>query len=161
MAGSEKGGVSYARQDMFEGATWALFPSMGESGSYTDRLTRFVASLGSSAHYMDAATHDDVVALTSHLPHVIAYTLSSQLNGHRSHSLLAAGSWRSATRVAESSPELWAQIATQNAVPLAHTLRTFADEINTIATALETGDTQTIHERFSAGHEAKLREHEE
>ncbi|MBC8139793.1 MAG: prephenate dehydrogenase/arogenate dehydrogenase family protein [Fibrella sp.] len=163
MAGGERGGVQNARADLFEGATWAVVPPINYIGDDIEYVSDFVTALGAKPLVMFDSAHDEAVALTSHLPHVLAYTLSAMRANHsagrQKHLLaLSAGSWKSATRVAESPPELWTQIAVQNAPSLAALLRAFADELVTIATALETGDSATVQERFAAGHAAKLGE---
>lgn len=160
MAGSEKAGAAYSRADLFQDATWAIVTPTNDLGEDVEYVTDFVTALGSKPLYISATAHDEAVALTSHLPHVLAYTLCAMLAGSSSKErerflALSAGSWKSATRVAESSPELWSEIASQNAVPLVAALRTFAAELNTVATALENGDKQTVVERFTAGHAAK------
>jgi prephenate dehydrogenase len=166
MAGSERGGVESARADLFEDATWAVVPPINYIGDDIEDVTNFITALGAKPVTMMAPSHDEAVALTSHLPHVLAYTLTA-MRANRSEKdqkrflALSAGSWKSATRVAESSPELWTQIATQNAAPLAAVLRTFAAELLTIATALETEDMETVRERFAAGHAAKMSEREQ
>ncbi len=159
MAGSEKGGVKNARADLFEAAPWAITPMPQTGKEAQGMVIGFVSALGANLFGLRPVDHDGSVAWTSHLPHVLAYTLNAvRAKNRRIVLALAAGSWKSATRVAESSPELWTEIALQNAAPLATALRAFSDELLAVAAALETGDTQTIRERFAAGHAAKIRE---
>jgi prephenate dehydrogenase len=161
MAGSEKGGAAHSRADLFQDAVWAIVPPINFIGDDVEYVADFVTALGAKPLYLFAPAHDEAVALTSHLPHVLAYTLSAML-GDRSDQdrkrflALAAGSWRSATRVAESSPELWTEIANQNASALAPLLRTFAERLNTVADALESGNTDSVKQHFTDGNAAKL-----
>ena len=154
MAGSERGGVLAARADLFRGATWAITTEPGKDNG----VSAFVQSLGATPHLLTPTAHDETVALTSHLPHVLAYALCNVATARHSTATptLSAGSWRDVTRVAESSPELWAGIAAQNAAPLAQALRRVIAELDTAATALETGDAETVRDRFAAGHAAKV-----
>lgn len=163
MAGSERGGVSGARADLFRGATWAITPTEATDVEAVERVAAFATSLGATPLIISSEVHDKAVALTSHLPHVLAYTLASiaaqQSAQDAPHLLrLAAGSWASATRVAASSSDLWTDIAMQNAVPLAQTLHDFATELTAVAEALSANDRQTVHEHFTAGHVAKHQE---
>lgn len=164
MAGSEKGGAVHSRADMFGNATWVIVPPTNSaSDSAVEYVAGFVSALGAKPLLLSAAAHDEIVALTSHLPHILAYTLCAIL-GDRSSAdrerflALAAGSWRSTTRVAESSPELWSEIVSQNVTAIAPLLRTFASKLNRIASALESGDTDSVKQHFTDGNLAKIEE---
>ena len=166
MAGRETGGVLNARADLFEGATWTITPDAfsrlpaqttvhkTESVHTVDALIR---ALGAVPTFLYANAHDETVALTSHLPHVLAYALCSvALTRHETATPnLSAGSWRDVTRVAASPPDLWAGIATQNAAPLSDAIRGLITELSIVADALDAGDTDAVRERFAAGFAAK------
>ncbi len=116
LAGAEATGVAHARDDLFEGATWYLTPRAQTPGVLYERLARFVAGLGAVPTAIAPDDHDRLMAAVSHLPHVVANLLVAQaaeaLGGE---TLPATGpSFRDATRVAGSNPELWAQIYTAN-----------------------------------------------
>jgi prephenate dehydrogenase len=120
LAGAEATGVEHARADLFEGATWYLTPRTETPGVLYERLARFVAGLGAAPTAILPADHDRLMALVSHLPHVVANLLVAQaaeaLGGE---TLPATGpSFRDATRVAGSNPALWAQIYVSNRVAL-------------------------------------------
>lgn len=120
LAGAESTGVAHARGDLFEGATWYLTPRAETPGVLYERLARFVAGLGAVPTAIAPDDHDRLMAAVSHLPHVVANLLVAQaaeaLGGE---TLPATGpSFRDATRVAGSNPELWAQIYTANRVAL-------------------------------------------
>ena len=116
LAGAESTGVTHARADLFDGATWYLTPREATPGVLYERLARFVAGLGAVPTAIAPADHDRLMAVVSHLPHVVANLLVAQaaeaLGGE---TLPATGpSFRDATRVAGSNPALWAQIYTAN-----------------------------------------------
>ncbi|MBC7809098.1 MAG: prephenate dehydrogenase/arogenate dehydrogenase family protein, partial [Akkermansiaceae bacterium] len=142
MAGSEKGGVQNARADLFDGATWAFTSVQGQTDrGYPSLLLNFVQTLGASAHFLSPTNHDESVALTSHLPHILAYTLGAMAFRHRTRdrqpvTKLAAGSWNSATRVAESSPMLWLDISWHNHEALADEIDECAEKLMWIADRL-------------------------
>jgi prephenate dehydrogenase len=120
LAGAEMTGVAHARADLFEGATWYLTPRDATPGVLYERLARFVAGLGAAPTAIAPDDHDRLMAAVSHLPHVVANLLVAQaaeaLGGE---TLPATGpSFRDATRVAGSNPELWAQIYTANRAAL-------------------------------------------
>jgi len=112
LAGAEATGVQHARADLFDGATWYLTPRDETAGVLYERLARFVAAIGAVPTAIAPADHDRLMAVVSHLPHVVANLLVAQaaqaLGGE---TLPATGpSFRDATRVAGSNPALWAQI---------------------------------------------------
>ncbi len=112
LAGAESTGVAHARADLFDGATWYLTPREATPGVLYERLARFVAGLGAVPTAIAPDDHDRLMAVVSHLPHVVANLLVAQaaeaLGGE---TLPATGpSFRDATRVAGSNPALWAQI---------------------------------------------------
>jgi prephenate dehydrogenase len=116
LAGAELTGVAHARDDLFDGATWYLTPREQTPGVLYERLARFVSGIGAVPTAIAADDHDRLMAAVSHLPHVVANLLVAQaaeaLGGE---TLPATGpSFRDATRVAGSNPELWAQIYTAN-----------------------------------------------
>jgi prephenate dehydrogenase len=120
LAGAEATGVAHARDDLFDGATWYLTPRAQTPGVLYERLARFVAGLGAVPTAIAPGDHDRLMAVVSHLPHVVANVLVAQaaeaLGGE---TLPATGpSFRDATRVAGSNPALWAQIYAANRAAL-------------------------------------------
>jgi prephenate dehydrogenase len=121
LAGAEATGVAHARDDLFDGATWYLTPRPETPGVLYERLARFVAGLGAVPTAIAPGDHDRLMAVVSHLPHVVANLLVAQaaeaLGGE---TLPATGpSFRDATRVAGANPALWAQIYAANRDALA------------------------------------------
>jgi prephenate dehydrogenase len=144
VCGREARGAQHATGDLFEGATWFLTPG-AESDPHRYRdLHALVASLGATPVAIDANAHDRLVALTSHLPHVLANLLANQAGSGRidGHDPLAAvgGSFRDMTRVAGANPRIWVDIFLDNRDALVAALsehRRLADEA---IAALEAGD---------------------
>ncbi|MBV9213179.1 MAG: prephenate dehydrogenase/arogenate dehydrogenase family protein [Actinobacteria bacterium] len=133
IAGSEASGISHARPDLFREATWYLTPTARSSGVLYDRLHSVLVSFGAHPTAIEAEEHDRMVAVTSHLPHVLANVLV--LTAAERAELDRAGprigpSLRDATRVAGANPAIWPDIFASNR-------ETLAGEIAEVIRALE------------------------
>lgn len=161
MAGSERSGVEAANPELFIEAVWAVTPTPATDPAAQARLTALAQAVGARVLTLAPDEHDAAVAVTSHLPHILAYALSSLAaqEAERSPHLydLAAGSFASATRVAASPPDLWRDVALTNRDALAAALRRYRDELDAVLAALDAGDSDTLFAHFQAGHAAKSR----
>lgn len=159
MAGGERSGVEAARSDLFKDATWALTPTKGTNEDALRRVERLVGAVGARPLLLDPNAHDRAVALTSHLPHVLAYALAARAEQQARDTPrlldLAAGSWAGATRVAHSPPVLWQNIALTNRAALADAVRALSADLDEVLTALESADADTLLRLFTRGHDAK------
>jgi prephenate dehydrogenase len=144
VCGSEARGPDHASAELFQGATWFLTP-LPETEAERYRLVHgFVSSLGATPVAVDAEAHDRLVALTSHLPHVLANVLVNQagatnVEGH-DPLLSAGGSLRDMTRVAGANPRIWVDIFLDNAGELSATLAEHRRRIEKLEEALAAGD---------------------
>jgi len=148
LAGAENVGVEHARADLFDGATWYLTPGAGTSGILYERLHRLLRALGAQPAAIDAETHDRILAVVSHLPHVLANVLVSQAartlsaGGER---LPATGpSFRDATRVAGAPSAIWTDIYLSNRDALTAELDATIARLKTVRAALTAGDGAAI-----------------
>lgn len=144
VCGSDAHGAAHASADLFEGATWFLTPGR-ETDSARYRLVHsFVGDLGAVPVAVDPQAHDRLVALTSHLPHVLANLLVNQAGAMRieGHDPLAAagGSLRDMTRVAGSNPTIWVDIFLENSAEILDALGEHRRRLERVADALEAGD---------------------
>ncbi|MEA2143981.1 MAG: prephenate dehydrogenase [Solirubrobacteraceae bacterium] len=142
LAGAEATGVAHARANLFEGATWYLTPRAETPGVLYERLAHFVAGLGAVPTAIAPDDHDRLMAVVSHLPHVVANLLVAQaaeaLGGE---TLPATGpSFRDATRVAGSNPELWAQIYAANRDALGAQIDDLVRRLGEVRGLLDAGD---------------------
>jgi prephenate dehydrogenase len=142
MAGSERGGIAEASATLFDDRPFVLVPGARATRSDLVHARRFVREIGARPIVLDAATHDRCVALVSHLPHLIAFSLmhegrrlARELDDDLPWSL-AAGSWRDATRVAASDPKLWSSIFAMNRDALVPTLERWIRSLEKAAAAL-------------------------
>jgi prephenate dehydrogenase len=144
VCGSEARGPEHASAGLFEGATWFLAP-LAQTEPERYRLVHgFVAELGATPVAVDPGAHDRLVALTSHLPHVLANVLVNQagatrIDGHEPLSS-AGGSLRDMTRVAGANPRIWVDIFLENAGALRAALAEHRRGLEQVEAALESGD---------------------
>jgi prephenate dehydrogenase len=119
LAGAETRGPRAARGDLFEGATWFLTPQSTTAADRYRLIHGFVSALGAVPVAVDPHAHDRLVALTSHVPHVLANLIVNQAGAARiqGHRPLASsgGSLREMTRIAGANPRLWVEIFLDNA----------------------------------------------
>jgi prephenate dehydrogenase len=144
IAGAETAGVEHARADLFEGALWYLTPHERSQGLLYERLHRFVIDLGARPVAVDPDTHDRLVAVFSHLPHVLANMLVSQaaerLEEHGDALRHVGPSFRDATRVAGANTAMWSDIYLSNRRAIIEEIRAFGDELEDVAQRLESGE---------------------
>jgi prephenate dehydrogenase len=129
LAGSHKTGVRSARSDLFHGATCVLVP---QDRSALGPVRRMWETAGARTLELSARAHDEAVALTSHLPHLLAHALvqSAMKRPHQKViKALMAGSFRDTTRVASSDPEQWVQIFQANLKNVRRAARFFEGEL--------------------------------
>jgi prephenate dehydrogenase len=144
MAGGETRGPEGARADLFDGAKWFLTPSTKTATERYRLVHGFVASLGATPVAVDPQAHDRLMALTSHLPHVLANVLVNQagavrVDGHEPLAL-SGGSLRDMVRVAGANPSLWVDIFLENADVLRDALAEYRRRVEGIEAALSLRD---------------------
>jgi prephenate dehydrogenase len=147
IAGTERHGVRAARADLFHGAPWALTPTAQTDPDALQRVEAFVQTLRAAPLTIDAAQHDREFALLSFVPHAVAFSLAA-LHRENPTTVPPGGSWRSATRVAQSDPTLWAQLMAFNREPTREWLEQLIQRLQTLADALGQGDPRTIQGRL-------------
>jgi prephenate dehydrogenase len=144
VSGSHAQGPANATADLFAGATWFLTPVAATEPERYKLLHDFVGSVGAIPVAIDPETHDRLVAVTSHLPHVLANVLLNQAGAARvdGHDLLAAagGSLRDMTRVAGANPRIWVDIFLENAAAISDSLGEHRRRIEQVEAALAAGD---------------------
>jgi prephenate dehydrogenase len=120
MAGSERSGVTAASATLFDGVYYILTPTATTDMDAYRKVHAFVTSLGARVVSVDAAAHDEAVAIVSHVPHVAAAALVELANTRAEEAgadllRLAAGGFKDMTRIAAGSPDLWTGICLDNA----------------------------------------------
>jgi prephenate dehydrogenase len=144
LAGSEKAGASHAKADLFEGRVAILTPTVNTHAEDFDQLEQFWSNLGSVVIQMSPTEHDRALAMTSHLPHLVAAVLASMLP--ESLFRLTGSGFHDTTRVAAAEPQLWKQIFAANRTNVLATLDEFARRLDTFRSAFAHGDAGTLEE---------------
>jgi prephenate dehydrogenase len=144
VCGSEARGPEHASADLFDGATWFLSPLAQTEPDRYRLVHGFVGEVGATPVAVDPTAHDRLVALTSHLPHVLANVLvnqagSTRIDGHEPL-FSAGGSLRDMTRVAGANPRIWVDIFLENAGALRAALGEHRRALEQVEAALESGD---------------------
>ena len=144
LAGAETSGVENARADLFEGARWYLTPTAATGGVLYDRVQRTIAELGARPQAIEAEAHDRLMAMVSHLPHVLANVLVARaadaLTGEGERLPEMGPSFRDATRVAGANPAIWGDIFTGNREAVAEEVEAVAVQLAEVARMLRAGD---------------------
>jgi prephenate dehydrogenase len=154
LAGSERTGVEHARGDLFNNATWILTPSAETPASETEKLKALIDGIGAVALVLDPQTHDQLLAVTSHIPHITAAALVHLFaTAQKEHELvekLIAGGWRDSTRIAAGSPEMWRDICVANAPSIGKSLDELIAELQKLRSLLEEKNGDELHDWFEA-----------
>lgn len=137
MAGGERSGPDAARGDLFRGCRWALCPGPATAEPAVRTVSALVEACGAEPCRVDAAEHDRVVALSSHLPHLVAAALAARLADADATTLALTGrGFRDVTRIAAGDAGLWTDILEQNADHVATVTAEVADDLRAAAAAL-------------------------
>jgi prephenate dehydrogenase len=144
IAGAETAGVEHARADLFEGAVWYLTPHATSEGLLYERLHRFIRDLGARPVPVDPETHDRLVAVFSHVPHVVANLLAAQgaerLLGKGEALRHVGPSFRDATRVAGANTAMWSDIYRANADAIVGELEEYRRRLDEAIALLRSGE---------------------
>jgi len=154
MAGGEKTGPLAARSDLFENATWILTPTPQTDVSALERVQKLVAGFGAKPLFLDAAAHDELLAVTSHLPHLTAVSLTQVFRLAATEnavvSQLIAGGWRDGTRVAAGSPQMWRDICLANAGAIIGAIDDVTAQLEAVKSLLKTSDSSALLDWFQS-----------
>ncbi|HTX56713.1 MAG TPA: prephenate dehydrogenase/arogenate dehydrogenase family protein [Candidatus Acidoferrales bacterium] len=133
MAGGERRGPGAARADLFQGRTWCYVPTADDLR--TERAKAFIQEMGATPLAVDAHEHDEIVALTSHLPQLLAYVFTQCVNERAGVDpalvdALCGPAARELLRLGRSSPQMWDEIFSANHDALRHELTRFLEAID-------------------------------
>lgn len=158
IAGAEKSGITAVNPRLYEGYKVVLTPLQETGANHLNRIRQLWSAVGAELHEMSVAEHDEVLAATSHLPHMLAYSLVDTLAGMRENREIfryAAGGFRDFTRIAGSDPLMWHDIALANREALMAVLNELTEHIDSLRRAIADGDSDYLMETFSRAKEAR------
>ncbi|MEO6907763.1 MAG: prephenate dehydrogenase/arogenate dehydrogenase family protein, partial [Abditibacteriaceae bacterium] len=154
VAGSERVGVEHAKADLFDNATWILTPTPETPKDSIEKLQRLIEAIGAKPLVMDAVTHDSLLAVTSHLPHISASLLvhlfMQTQDNYAVVEQLIAGGWRDSTRVAAGSPEMWRDICLANSEALIQNVDRMAEALGEVRQMLEEKNADVLQDWFAS-----------
>ena len=154
MAGTEHSGPDAGFAELFVNRWCILTPPADADAAAVDRLAAFWRALGANVEKMSAEHHDLVLAMTSHLPHLIAYTIVGTAEDlsevTRSEVLkFSAGGFRDFTRIAASDPTMWRDVFLANKDAVLEILGRFNEDVATLTRAIRRGDGETLFNLFT------------
>ena len=154
IAGTEHSGPEAGFAELFQGRWCILTPPPGADAQAVLRLRQFWEGVGSQVVEMDPAHHDKVLAITSHLPHLIAYTIvgtATDLEESLRSEVIkySAGGFRDFTRIAASDPVMWRDIFLDNREAVLEMLGRFSEDLAYLQRAIRWGEGDKLHELFS------------
>ncbi|WP_277052966.1 bifunctional prephenate dehydrogenase/3-phosphoshikimate 1-carboxyvinyltransferase [Zestomonas thermotolerans] len=164
IAGSERSGVEAANGELFRRHKVILTPLEGNDPAALALIDRLWRALGADVEHMEVEHHDEVLAATSHLPHLLAFALVDSL-AKRNENLeifrYAAGGFRDFTRIAGSDPVMWHDIFLANRQAVLRTLDAFRDDLDALRDAVDAGDGHKLlgvftRARFAREHFSKI-----
>ena len=145
MAGSERSGPFAASGALFDGRPWAVTPHDTASESAVEAVTELARSCGATPLRFTPEEHDQAVARTSHLPHLLAALVAGRLtDAPREHLALSGQGVRDVTRIAAGDPGLWQQIVAANTAALTTLLHDVRDDVDSLLGALDRGDRDEV-----------------
>lgn len=153
VAGTEKSGPEAGFSALFHDRWAILTPSPNANQGAIDKLSEFWKALGSDVEIMDAAHHDKVLAITSHVPHLIAYNIvgtARDLEEVTKSEVIkfSAGGFRDFTRIAASDPVMWRDVFLNNKEAVLEMLGRFSEDLTALQRAIRWGDGEALHDMF-------------
>ena len=163
IAGTEQSGPAAGFAELFTNRFVILTPQARDDAPYAEalaRLTAFWTALGANVETMDAAHHDLVLAVTSHLPHLIAYNIvgtAADLEGVTEGEVMkySAGGFRDFTRIAASDPTMWRDVFLTNKDAVLEILGRFTEDLQALSRAIRWGEGDKLFELFTRTREIR------
>ena len=154
VAGTERSGPDAGFATLFDGR-WCILTPAADADSYAiERVREFWTRLGASVEVMEARHHDLVLAVTSHIPHLIAYSIvgtASDLEGVTNSEVIkySAGGFRDFTRIAASDPVMWRDVFLSNKDAVLEVLQRFSEDLTALQRAIRWGDGAFLEALFT------------
>ena len=160
VAGTEQSGPESGLADLFLNRWCILTPLPGNDAAAVARLEKFWHASGSNVEKMSPEHHDMVLAITSHLPHLIAYNIvatAADIEEVTNSEVIkfSAGGFRDFTRIAASDPTMWRDVFLNNKEAVLETLGRFSEDLSVLQRAIRWGDGETLFNLFTRSREVR------
>jgi cyclohexadieny/prephenate dehydrogenase len=154
IAGTEHSGPEAGFAALFQGRWCILTPPPGADDAALAKLVSLWEGCGSKVEVMEPAHHDQVLAITSHLPHLIAYTIvgtASDLEEHTKSEVIkfSASGFRDFTRIAASDPIMWRDVFMNNKEAVLEVLQRFTEDLTALQRAIRWGEGEKLEAHFT------------
>jgi cyclohexadieny/prephenate dehydrogenase len=154
IAGTEHSGPDAGFPELFDGRWCILTPPAGTDAAAVETLAEFWRGCGSRVEVMDARHHDLVLAITSHVPHLIAYNIvgtASDLEQVTQSEVIkfSAGGFRDFTRIAASDPTMWRDVFLNNREAVLEVLGRFSEDLSRLQRAIRWGEGDVLFDLFT------------
>ncbi len=160
IAGTENSGVEASFPELYSNRRIILTPTEATSDAALAKVKKMWRLCGARITAMSVEHHDEVLAATSHLPHMLAFSLVDTLAGMKENEEIfryAAGGFRDFTRIASSNPVMWRDICIANRGALGEVFRQFSENLSALADAIERGDGDRLLATFERAKAARDR----
>lgn len=158
IAGTEKSGVAASFAELFKDRRIILTPTEQNSKAAISKVRQMWQACGAEVQEMNIQHHDEVLAATSHLPHMLAYALVdtlARMDDSQEIFSYAAGGFRDFTRIASSDPNMWHDICLANSEALLKVMHQFKDDLQLLINAIEKGDSEFLKQTFTRAKQAR------
>jgi cyclohexadieny/prephenate dehydrogenase len=162
IAGTENSGPGSGFETLFEGRWFIMTPPPGADEEAVRKVGALWAGCGSLIEIMDASHHDKVLGITSHLPHLIAYTIvgtAADLEEDAQSEVIkfSASGFRDFTRIAASDPTMWRDVFLNNREAVLEMLQRFNEDLTALQRAIRVGDGEALFDLFTRTREIRRR----
>ena len=162
IAGTENSGPGSGFETLFEGRWFIMTPPPGTDADAVAKVGDLWRGCGSLIEIMDAPHHDKVLGITSHLPHLIAYTIvgtAADLEEDAQSEVIkfSASGFRDFTRIAASDPTMWRDVFLNNREAVLEMLQRFTEDLTALQKAIRVGDGEALFDLFTRTREIRRR----
>ncbi len=160
IAGTENSGPDSGFDTLFEGRWFLITPPPGTDPAAIERVAELWRRAGSMIEVMDPVHHDHVLAITSHVPHLIAFTIvgtATDLEDHLKSEVIkySAAGFRDFTRIAASDPVMWRDVFLNNREAVLEMLGRLSEDLSGLQRAIRVGDGETLERLFARTREIR------
>jgi len=158
IAGTEKSGVEASFAELYENRRVIITPLKTSSKAAISKVTAMWKACGANIVETSVEHHDEILAATSHLPHILAYSLVdtlAKMDERREIFDFAAGGFRDFTRIASSNPKMWHDICLANGDALVKMIEQFSNDLQLLTKAIQSKDSEYLTQIFTRAKQAR------